>query len=236
MKKIISILILVFIFGFTKNTNTNSISKIPSDFIYFGGELNTTLTQYNIGNTIYNRDSVVDCYFVDPNNYTGIGISAGNVSYNGTALTNNLESYQDQTFLINLHQTNAVWNISGNAQVQAFSCAYTPSNPKYTGNYLLPNVISKTSGITLTFGTTITNVTDSITITIGLNAVKKMAVSQNSCYFSPQDLVNVSLNNSSIIEIEFNNQRIVTYNNRNYYINNRVKHTKYGVVINSNIN
>jgi hypothetical protein len=234
MKKIISISILVFIFGFTKNSNTNSISsKLPSPFVYFGGELNTYLSQHNIGNTIYNADSLVDCYFVDANNNTGYGISAGNVSYNNSALIYNVVSYQDTTFLINLHQTNSIWNISGSAQVQSFSYAYTPSNPKFVGDYLLPNIISKTAGLSIEFGTSITNVTDSITITIGLKAVKKFPVSQGGCYFSPQDLINVALNNASVIELEFNNQRIITFNNRNYYINNRLKHTKYGVTINS---
>lgn len=234
MKKVVYLVLLVSIISCNKKNNAGSTappSTTAAPTNYYGGELNTLITQYNTGASINNQDSVAYCSFVDANNITGNTIYAGNVSYNGVVMQYYSGNYQDTTFQINLHQPNSVWHIAGNAQVQSFSYTNTPSYPKYTGNNLLPDSISKSAGITINFGSSFSNATDSITITVGLSAIKKMGVNQTSCYFSSADLMYISINNASTIEIEFNKQSIVNFNNRNYYVNNRLRHIKYGVKI-----
>jgi hypothetical protein len=232
--KIIIYLVLIATLASCKKDNATPVtttSTTSTTSTNFGGFLNTVITRYNTGNTVANQDSLAYCFFIDNVNYTGTGVYAGNVSYNGTVMQYNSNIYQDTTALLNLHQPNAVWYITGSAQVQGFTYTNTPSYPIYTGYNLLPDSFSISAGVTINLGTSFSNVNDSITISVGSSVLKKIGANQTSCYFSPANLMYVPINNSSTIEIEFNKQSSVNFNSRNYYVNNRLRHTKYGVKI-----
>jgi hypothetical protein len=199
----------------------------------YGGEFNTLIRNYSIGGVTSPQDSLAYCYFVNYATNPGSKVYAGNVSYNGTQFFYDSSDYQDSTFVLNLHQPNAVWNIAGSANVQAFNFTHTPSYPKFTGNSLLPDSVSISSGITINLGSSISNATDSITITIGFNAIKKIGANQNTCYFSPTDLMYLSLGNGFTIELEMVRKQIVTHNGKDYYLFNRLTHIKSGIKIKS---
>ncbi len=213
-----------------KKDKTESTINTPNT-IYPGGRLYTLTQQFNNGATFGYEDSIAYANFVDvntPGNYA----NAGQVSFNGTIMLNSAGFYQDTTFILNLHQPNSVWSINGSSQVAAFNHTYTPSYPHFTGNNLLPDSFSLSTGFTINFGSSISNNNDTILLSITLDdVIKKIVPGQTTCTITPSDLTGVSLNNGGNIRLKFTNKATVTYNNRDYTLHNKLTHSKYGVKI-----
>jgi len=208
----------------TTTGSTNSTTLL-------GGQLFTLAKQYNNGSSFGLEDSISYAYFFGTNS-NGNYVNAGNISYNGIFFQNQLNEYQDTTYIVNIHQPNSVWYVGGSSMVTSFSHTFTPSFPAFTGNSLLPDSFSLSTGFNINFGNSISNITDTILLTITDDAIiKKIAPNQTLCNITPADLIFVSANNGGNIKLQLINKRTVVYNNKEYYLFNNLWHTKYNVKI-----
>lgn len=209
----------------TNNTN------ITTNYTY--GSMATIFYQYYTANTYAGSDSAVSSFFfTDPLNPSATVVNAGNISYNGTSLTNNSNVYT--AYFLNIHQTNSVWAVSGSADVPVINYTLTPNYPVFTGNSQLPDSFSISSGLSFTL-TGISNHPNSsiyIQINDNINSVfRNLAVNQTTCSFTAAELSVFQSNTFASITVIMGNGVIQNFNGKNYGFTSSLNHYKSGVLI-----
>ena len=236
MKKI-GVIFIIISFAACKKFGTEPVTDDPNNSansVY--GDLQLRVIKEYKKNILIGSDSVVISSFYDkptdgftPFNY----VNAGNVSFNSVVLKPSSTYYKDTTHLINIHNQNSVWLVSGNANVAAFSHTFTPSFPVFSGNAQLLDSMSLFHGCTINISG-LSNMTEApipVTISDGTtNITKSVLINQNSITFSPQDLSALSPTESggSLI-ITFSRVSNQTLGGKLYGIINTLQHIKHGV-------
>jgi hypothetical protein len=188
--------------------------------------------------------TLVASFFNTPVSLTSIqtvtAINVGTVSVNSKVLKRDFSNpigpiYIDSTFQI--------WGppfaltATGTGSVNAFNFSYTQPYPKLGDTALVPNVITRSAGLTFTLGN-ITN-TDSIAILIqagnSLGIAKNVAVINNSAQFSftaPQLLGALVNSTQGGITLNLLKNSSATTNNKNYIVTMEERYFKLNVVVN----
>ena len=137
--------------------------------------------------------------------------------------------------MVNIHTQNSAWNVSGSNSVSAFSCTYTPTYPVFTGNALLPDSFSISSGVTINVSGISNMSQSSISVIIslgGVNVSKSIPINQTSCTFTPNELTSLSPTASgAVILLTFSNLSTKTLGGKLYGLDNSLEHIKYGIKI-----
>lgn len=194
------------------------------------GSLQTLAIQAYSGNTFaYNDSTASASFYASPPSSSSVGyVNAGTVTYNGTQLKKSTNLYSDTTHLINIHQSGAVWNVAGSADVPTFTFAVTPSYPSFTGNVNLPDSISLSSNLTINL-TGVSNCNSGIGVTLsdGVNyKTKSIIVPSTTCSFSSAELSAFSTTPNAYIIITFSNGVFNTFSGKKYYFDYVLQHNK----------
>jgi hypothetical protein len=194
------------------------------------GSLQTLAIQAYSGNTFAYNDSTASAnFYASPISAGSVTyVNAGTVSYNGTQLKKSSSFYSDTTHLINIHQSGAIWNVAGSADVPTFTFAVTPSYPSFTGNVNLPDSISLSNNLTINL-TGVSNCNSGIGVTLsdGVNyKTKSIIVPSTTCSFSSAELSAFSPTTNAYIIVTFSNGVFNTFSGKKYYFDYVLQHDK----------
>ncbi len=144
------------------------------------------------------------------------------------------EDYQSTSFTE--WSPSITWNISGSGAVTAFSHTNNASMPSVTGVTIADGyTITKSSGVTINFGASIT--ADTLYVNIGstgnTSVTKKLAASSgvSSISFSAGELSVLENSNQAIIQLAPCNFNIANYNSKDYVFINEAVYNRTGVTI-----
>lgn len=193
------------------------------------GLIDLVKLQYFDGTNIVTSVESVSMSFFNYSNNSSTVISAGNVSFNGTGLKYNGNSYEDTTYAINFNVPTYTINTEGSNQLTAFTVTINPSYPIFTGDALLPTTVSQSSGFTINLGSSISNISDTATIELSTSAIKKIAPGQTSVTFTPADISGILVSNGHTFQIELSNTLPININGNTFYVKNRVLYTKNNI-------
>ncbi len=234
MKKLIlpAFIILIITF-FACNKKDNSPSPVTNTAPSAGGDNGTFLSAYNVsqlGNTFYS-DSSINATFFDSPYSPHSNISAGVVSVNNTTLnTTSSPIYYYYTNNINFNVLN--WQIAGNGTFSATSFSYAPIHPSYTGYNVLPDTVTKSTGVNVVVnGVSNTNqpIYVYISPTSGTGSVitKTIATAPATLNISSTELATYTASNTISIKVELFNYSNIIVNSKQYAINANRTFQKY---------
>ncbi len=216
----------------------------PTPTLYYGqfNALHNTLlglsipsaTFVQVGASFFNTGVSI------PPTQTVYPINVGTVTVNSKILKRDLTNpigvvYADSTFQI--AGPNFSLSATGTASVTAFNFSYTQGYPKLGDTILVPKIINRNAGLTLTLGNIINADSLAILIQAGNNTsiLQYAAVTNNVAQFSfsSQQLLN-ALSTTSIGGITLNllKKATVTSNTKNYIVELEERYFRVNVVIN----
>ncbi len=213
----------------TQPTPTNSVSVTSTNV--FGGIFDFYNLQTFSASLGYYNEYAMQCALYN----TNTPVNAGSVSVNNVALFCDTQSdnwYRDTAFTINYLQPNYTIIVGGNSVIPAFNYSFLPIKPSFLADSLIPTSFSKSMGFTINFGNSISNITDSVIVSLD-GASKKMSPNQHSITFTGTDLALVSqgIGLTNIFKIELSHISKFTANNTDYYIRNLLSHSKYNIIV-----
>jgi hypothetical protein len=245
-----SILILVAVLFFTsckkkenkpEPTNNNAPSTTGSTTGYFpvlspstGGDmcgLQTTYTYLDYNGTVTKDSIVVASFYAAPvTSVAPTNVFAGTVTLNGVNVPFQSSSsmyYIASSLPISIAGP-STWSVSGSGTITAFSQAYTPSYPKYTGGNLLPDTCIKGNGITINISG-VTNNQYSVYVALysgSFSVGKSLLGSNGSVVFTSTELVSLPVNQPLTISVSLSNSFTATHNGIKHGFNNGINYQK----------
>lgn len=210
--------------GGTSTTTGGAPSLSPST----GGDycaLQTTYSYFDNGVTVVKDSQVVASFYsTPPSSVAPTNVYGGTVTLNGIDIpffsSNNL--YYSTGSVPNISGP-LTWSVSGSGTVTAFSQAYTPSYPKYTGGNLLPDTCIKANGINITISG-ITNNQSSVVVYLfggSTSAFKYIIGSSGVISFTPSELAAFPVNQILQISVYLTNSYTATHGGiKRGFINN----------------
>ena len=162
-------------------------------------------------------------------------LDAGTVSLNSKMLTKNANNsyvYQDLTNPLNF--TNINWNVSGGNGIPAINYSDDKPWPSYNGYNALPDVVNKTSGLTVALGNAVSNA-DSVYVIVAGNDgsyfVKRVGGDASEAMITSADLNGILAGTGLIQVVPWNYDR-EDYNSKEFYFILEAAYTKMNVTIN----
>lgn len=162
-------------------------------------------------------------------------VDAGTVTLENKALTkssNNAYVYQTLTSPLSLSTIN--WNVSGSGAVPAIQYTYERSMPSWSGYEGLPSTLTRSAGITVTLGSSVSAADSVYVIVADYNngyLLKRVGGSAANCTFSASDLSSLAAGQGMIQVVPWNYKK-EDFGDKDYYFVNESAYTKMGITIN----
>ena len=162
---------------------------------------------------------------------SGSYVDGGNVALNSKTLSkqsNNSYVYQNLTDPLTLGSTNS-WNVSGSSSVPAFSYTYNRSMPGYSDYNSLPSMVTRSAGLTISLGSTISNADSVYVVVSGGNnkyVLQRVAGNAGQCSFSADELSVLSATSTGLLQVVPWNYKSEDFSDKLYYFVNETAYTK----------
>jgi hypothetical protein len=161
---------------------------------------------------------------------------AGTVTLNSKTLTkqaNNSYVYQNLTDPLTLGSVN--WSVTGSGSVPAITYSYTRPIPDYSGYNSLPSSITRSAGLTVSLGSSVSGADSVYVIVSGGSGnaylLKRLAGNASQAVFTASDLNSLGTG-TGMIQVAPWNYTSQEFGGKKIYFVNESAYSKIGVTIN----
>ncbi len=159
----------------------------------------------------------------------------GAVTLNGKGLaksSNNAYSYQNLTDPLTFSSVS--WNVAGSSSVPAFSYSDDRAFPDYSGFSSLPATVTRSSGVTISLGSMVSNADSVYVILTDYNnhsILKRLGGNASSCTFSAAELGGFTAG-QGMVQVTPWNYKAEDFSSKKFYFVLESAYTKQGITIN----